>query len=323
MARFRREIAIVSGLEHPNIVRAYDIVKTRTQLFLVLEYVEGRDLATRVRGRGPLPIREAVDYAVQAARALAYAHGRGIIHRDLKPSNLLRTRDGIIKLSDLGLARLLSPGADADLTTLQGRCMGTPEYMAPEQAEDATKADARSDLYSLGTTLFHLLTGQSPVSGSSYMHCMKKLLLEAPCPLADARPDVPGELATVVDRLRLRDPERRPAGAAETITQLEPVARKSTPDDPRRWDGRRKAILVLEVLMGKTTPADACTTHGLTIGEFERWRRKFLEGAERALDPTGSAGRMSAAALRELHARIGAQAVEIEKLRRQVDKHGA
>jgi serine/threonine-protein kinase len=318
LARFRQEIAIVSCLEHPNIVRAYDLVQTRTQLFLVLEYVAGRDLASRVRDRGPLPIREAVEHALQAARALAYAHGKGVIHRDLKPSNLLRTREGIIKLSDLGLARLLTPDQLAGVTTVQGSCMGTPEYMAPEQAEDASRADARSDLYSLGTTLFHLLTGQSPVNGSSYLHCMKRLLLEAPRPLADARPDVPAELAVVVDRLRSRDPKDRPASAKETIALLEPFARRQVVDDPRRWDGRQKAALVLEVLQGKTTAAEACTTHGLTLAEFERWRRKFLEGAQQALDPAAPSGASSQQGLRELNARLMAQAAEIDRLKNQL-----
>src|SRR5262249_61628203 len=177
----------------------------RTRLPPLRGSAGGAARATRARARAPLPVAEAVDYAVQAGRGLAYAHSKGVIHRDLKPANLLRTSDGSIKLSDLGLAKVLTPGSEKELTA-KGVCLGTPAFMAPEQAEDATQADARSDLYSLGTTLFHLLTGIAPVRGSSYLQCLQKLLTASPRPLADARPDVPTELALVVDRLRERDP---------------------------------------------------------------------------------------------------------------------
>src|SRR5579885_1126331 len=143
LARFRREIDIVTRMEHPNVVRAYDVIRTRTQLYLVLEYIDGRDLSGLVRERGRLPVAEAVGYAIQAARGLAYAHRCGVIHRDLKPANLLLTRDGVVKLSDLGLARFFAQQGDSELT-LKGRCLGTPEFMAPEQAEDASRATTRS-----------------------------------------------------------------------------------------------------------------------------------------------------------------------------------
>ncbi len=281
LARFRREIEIVSRMDHPNVVRALDVLYTRTQIFLVLEYVEGRDLGSLVRQRGPLPIPEGVGYALQAAKGLAYAHRQGVIHRDLKPANLLLTRDNVVKLSDLGLARIDREGADDELT-MKGICLGTPEFMAPEQAEDASQADARSDLYSLGATLFHLLTAELPVTGKSYLHCLQRLLTAAPRPLAEARPDAPAGLCAVVDRLRARAPADRPASAEEALALLAPFARDVPPEE---WDGRRKAALVLEVLAGKTRAADACARHALTADEFERWQRLFLDGAARALEP--------------------------------------
>jgi eukaryotic-like serine/threonine-protein kinase len=317
LARFRREIDIVARLDHPNIVRAHDVVQTRKHLYLVLEYVEGCDLGTLVKERGPLPVTEAVHYAVQAARALAYAHGRGVVHRDVKPANLLRTADGVVKLTDLGLARFRHREPDPEMT-IRGLCLGTPEFMAPEQAEDASKADARSDLFSLGATLFHLLTAQLPVTGSTYLHCLKQLLTTPPRPLADARPDVPEELAVVVDRLRERDPALRPASAAEAITLLEPFARKPVLDDPQTWDGRRKAGLVLTVLRGQATVADVCTRHGLTVEEFERWQQRFLEGAEQALEP-GEEGKVFQETPRDLHEKIGTQAMEIERLKKRLE----
>jgi len=222
LARFQREIEIVGRLEHPNVIRALDVLRTRTHIYLVLEFVVGKDLGAVVRERGPLPVHEVLDYALQAAAGLQYVHSQGIVHRDLKPTNLLLTTRGVVKLSDLGLAKLYEGGQDARLT-MEGLCLGTMEYMAPEQAEDAHCAGPRSDIYSLGATLFHLLTGQLPVTGKSYLHRLQHLLAAPPRPLLDARPDAPPPLAAVVDRMRERDPASRPASAAEVIKLLKPL----------------------------------------------------------------------------------------------------
>jgi serine/threonine protein kinase len=253
---------------------------------------------------------------MQAARALSYAHRCGIVHRDLKPANLLLTRTGVVKLSDLGLARFAAQEQSAELT-MKGVCLGTLEYMAPEQAEDATRADQRSDLFSLGATLFHLLTGQLHVTGSSYVHCLTRLLTTPPCPLLDARADVPPGLAALVDRLRARDPADRPATADEAMTLLEPFAAKTVAVIPSHWDGRR-AALVLDVLKGKLSITEAAGRYGIPVEDLERWRDHFLESGERALDsstaPPGA--RMDNA--HDLHAKIGAQAVEIENPRNRL-----
>jgi serine/threonine protein kinase len=304
LARFQREIEIVSRLEHPNVIRALDVLQTRTHTYLVLEYVPGRDLAAVVKERGPLPVREAVAYALQAARGLAYAHAQGIVHRDLKPENLLLTDAGVVKLSDLGLAKLYEGGQSSGLT-MKGLCLGTPEYMAPEQAEDATRVSPRSDLYSLGATLFHLLTAQLPVTGVSYLHRLQHLLTAPPRPLLEARADVPPGLAAVVDRLRERRPEDRPTDAEEVIALLEPFAREPAVDDPEQWPAERKAAQVLEVLSGKAQPTPAA----------ERWLRTFVDAGTRALDPDAAD---AAEQVKELHATIGAQAMEIERLKRKL-----
>ena len=318
VARFRREIDIVTRLDHPNVVHAYDVIQTRTQLYLVLEYVEGPNLSTVVCERGPLPVPEAVGYTIQAARGLAYAHRLGIIHRDLKPANLLLTTQGVVKLADLGLAKFFAREPDGDLT-VKGLCMGTPEFMAPEQAEDARNADLRSDLYSLGATLFHLLTGELPVSGSSYLHKLQTLLTVAPRPLAEARASVPAPLADVVDRLRARDPATRPANAEEAIRLLEPFARGMNTLASSSWNARQRAELVMNILRGELTTTEAATRHGLELDDLERWKQRFLSGGERALDPErGTAKDSKEILIRDLHAKIGAQAMEIENLRKRL-----
>jgi serine/threonine-protein kinase len=314
LERFRSEVAIVARLDHPNIVRAYDFLERRWQLYLVLEYVDGFDLGKLVGRLGALPVPRAVGYIIQAARGLAYAHRSGVVHRDIKPSNLLLSRAGIIKLADLGLARNLVTDAMGD-SGGKGLCLGTPEFMAPEQAEDAERVDARSDLYSLGATLYNLLTAEQPIEGGSYLHRLKHLLTAPPRPLAQARPDVPLELAVIVDRLRARDPAARPASAEEAISLLEPFADKPPGRDPKVWDAQHKASLILELLQGTTTVAEACTHHGVSQGELESWRQLFLAAGVKALDPIAASPDAFEDKLHELYAKIGAQAMEIETLK--------
>ncbi|HLN33544.1 MAG TPA: protein kinase [Gemmataceae bacterium] len=316
LARFRTEVEIVSRLDHANVVRAFDVIQKRSQLYLVLEFVDGCDLGKLVGQLGPLPIAEAVGYIVQAAHGLGYAHRCGIVHRDVKPANLLLARDGIVKLADLGLARALISEPDPECSG-KGTCLGTPEFMAPEQAENAAAVDARSDIYSLGATLYHLLTGELPVKGGSYLHKLQHLLTVPARPLAEARADVPPELAAAVDRMRARSPADRPASAEEVLTLLDPYARDTRKQDPKQWDGRHKAALILEVLRGRCSVAEACERNGLEVAEFEKWRQCFLEGGTKALDPPAAAAAAAVPdeAFRDLYAKIGAQAMELEILR--------
>jgi eukaryotic-like serine/threonine-protein kinase len=314
LKRFRSEVAILTRLDHPNIVRGYDFLEKRSRLYLVLEYVDGLDLGKLVDRLGPLPVPQAVAYAVQAGTGLAYAHRRGVIHRDIKPANLLLSREGVIKLADLGLARCLATDPNSDAPG-KGLCLGTPEYMAPEQAENAEDANPRSDLYSLGATLYNLLTAEAPVKGGSYFNRLKHLLTTPPKPLAESRPDVPKELAAIVDRLRARNPADRPGSAEEAIALLQPFAEKPRPGDPQAWEAQHKASVVLEVLRGATTVAEACARYSIAEGEFERWRRAFLAAGVKALLPDAPAPDIFDDRLHELYAKIGAQAMEIEILR--------
>ena len=175
LQRFEREVQAVAKLEHANIVTAHDADLAGETHFLVMQFVDGDDLAELVKQSGPLAVDRAVDCVLQAARGLEFAHQHGVIHRDVKPRNLLLSKEGVVKILDLGLARVedtLSADHESTLTST-GAVMGTIDYMSPEQAEDSKTADERSDIYSLGCTLFYLLTGRSPYTGETVM---KRLL---------------------------------------------------------------------------------------------------------------------------------------------------
>ena len=224
VGRFRREIEATAQLDHPNIIRETDAGETEAGLFIVMDYVEGIDLGKLVRERGPLPPPAACDYIRQAARGLQHAHEKGLIHRDIKPGNLLRANDGhVIKLLDLGLARLqeqgdgsLSPGDRPALTQL-GVIVGTVDFIAPEQARDSRRVDARADLYSLGCTFYYLLSGRAPFAGGTPVEKILKHAQEPPPEL----PQMPPPVMAIVHRLMAKKPEDRYASAAEVAGALD------------------------------------------------------------------------------------------------------
>jgi tRNA A-37 threonylcarbamoyl transferase component Bud32 len=219
--RFLREMQAVGQLDHPNLVKALDAGEQDGTHYLVMELVEGTDLAQVVTEHGPLSPDEVKTMACQIAAGLVYLHGCGFVHRDLKPSNLMRTPDGTIKILDLGLARRLeSTPADADLTR-SGQAMGTPDYLSPEQASDASHADARADLYGLGATLFYLLTGRAPFADHQGVQAKLKAHLQMEPPaIRSLRPDVPQALADLVNRLLAKKPEDRPISAVSVLAEL-------------------------------------------------------------------------------------------------------
>ncbi|MGA2030926.1 MAG: bifunctional serine/threonine-protein kinase/formylglycine-generating enzyme family protein [Thermoguttaceae bacterium] len=224
--RFHREVEAAAKLIHSNIVTAFDAAEHQGMHYLAMEYVEGRDLATIVKDRGPLEVQQAVECVLQAARGLEYAHGEGIVHRDIKPGNLLLDKKGAVKILDMGLARLA--GADAALggperLTATGQVMGTCDYMAPEQAYDSHNVDIRADIYSLGCTLYRLLTGSAPYARETLM----QILLahrEDPIPsLCAVRPEAPAELDACFQRMVAKEPGERQSSMAEVIAELEAV----------------------------------------------------------------------------------------------------
>ncbi len=223
VARFQHEMEAVGCVDHPHVVRATDADEDGGHHYLVMEYVEGLDLDRLLRRAGPLRIADACELARQAADGLQAAHEHGLVHRDIKPSNLMLSRAGQVKLLDLGLARLGDAGPGSERLTPSGEVMGTPDFMAPEQAFDAQKVDIRADLYSLGCTLYKLLSGQPPFGGPEYTSRMQKLMAHAQepvPPVRDARPDVPGGLSAVLDRLLSKEPPARHATPAEAARAL-------------------------------------------------------------------------------------------------------
>jgi serine/threonine protein kinase len=210
--RFHREIRAVAQLSHPNVVRAYDADEIGGTHLLVMEYAEGTDLARLVKQRGPLPVAEACEYVRQAALGLQHVYERGLVHRDIKPSNLLLSRQGTVKILDLGLALLTGGeedrGASAALTG-EGMLMGTADYMAPEQAQESHAVDVRADLYSLGCTLYFLLAGRAPFPTGTVLQKLTRHQSEEPTPLEQLRPDVPPGLAAVVRKALAKRPGDR------------------------------------------------------------------------------------------------------------------
>src|SRR4051812_36755594 len=197
--RFHQEVRASAQLNHPNIVTAYDAGCVGDTHFLVMEYVEGQDLARLLKQRGALPVVAACDLARQVALGLQHAHEKGLVHRDIKPGNLLVTPQGVVKILDLGLARLRASEVGSLLPplTLEGAVMGTADYMAPEQALNSKGADIRADLYSLGCTLYHFLTGRVPLPSDSLPGKVLAHQQTAPVKVEALRPDLPPGLSEV------------------------------------------------------------------------------------------------------------------------------
>ena len=220
LARFEREIDALSNLNHPNVVRAVDAGLHENDAYIVMEYVDGVSLSQLLRSR-KLSIAEVVEIGIQICNGLIAIHGLDRTHRDIKPSNIMIDRSGQVKILDLGLAKLRS--SDASQLTVSGEVMGTPDFMAPEQWEDSSAADCRTDIYSLGCTLYALLAGKPPFSGPGYDSAPSKMrghLLQEPDRLE--RPDCPAELQAILDRTMSKDPTDRFASLQELAAALEP-----------------------------------------------------------------------------------------------------
>lgn len=221
LARFQQEAKAIASLNHPNIVRAYDIDNQGDTHYIVMEYVDGDDLQAIVKKKGPLPFDKAAYYISQAALGLQHAHDAGLIHRDVKPANVLVRKDGKVKILDLGLA-LFADDAQSSLTIdYNDKVLGTADYLAPEQALNSHAVDQRADLYGLGCTLYFLLTGHPPFPDGSIAQRIAKHQKEMPKEIRKIRPDCPGELEGICWKLLQKDPKFRYASAQQTADALD------------------------------------------------------------------------------------------------------
>ncbi len=276
LQRFQREVLAAARLNHENIVTVYHADVTGPRPYLAMEYLPGIDLNRLVKQAGPVAVPQACSYILQAAAGLQHAHERGLVHRDVKPHNLMVTPSPLdpatsgprlaprVKILDLGLARLSLPGESGNELTRSGQVLGTPHFISPEQAEDSRLADVRSDLYSLGATLYFLLTGEVPFPIHNLMQPLARPRIEGPPSPAARRPDVPRGVDRVVRRLLAQDPAKRFQTARELIATLEQVLR-----DPGA-----------EVLAPEPEPDEAGEVHVPTKAEW----REVLAGLAAGVD---------------------------------------
>ena len=221
LARFQNEAKAIASLNHPNIVRAYDIDNDGDVHYIVMEYVDGDDLQTHVRRDGPMDFRIAADVIAQAARGLQHAHDSGLIHRDVKPANVLIDSKKTIRLLDMGLA-LFTQDENCSLTVAHNEnVLGTADYLAPEQALNSHQVDHRVDIYGLGCTLYFLLTGKPPFPEGSLAQRIAKHQTEMPRSIRELRPDCPGELEGICVKMIQKDPRYRYQSAAEVADVLQ------------------------------------------------------------------------------------------------------
>ena len=259
VARFEREMKAIGQLDHPGIVAAFDAREIDGVPVLVMEYVDGMDLGRLVRRHGPIAVADACELVRRTALALQYAHEHGLVHRDIKPSNVMLTRSGDVKLLDLGLARGREtptsyvvqasrlpnapgagagrgPGSRVACTTIPcrtvrltntGQAMGTADYMAPEQVAAPQTVDIRADIYSLGCTLFKLLSGRVPYDGTDCGGTLEKLAAhtDRPVPRIAEVVDVPEALAATVDRMLAKSPDDRPETPAAVAEAIAPFCK--------------------------------------------------------------------------------------------------
>lgn len=227
LTRFQREAQAAARLDHPSIIRVYDVGEDQGHHFIVMEYVDGISLHEAVRSNGPCSLPDALRMAIDMASALQAADEKHIVHRDVKPENILLAKDGSAHLSDFGLASL----AGSELTQ-SGRAIGTPHYMAPEQAR-GEKVDIRSDLYALGGSLYYALSGRRPFRGENPLAIMMQKNQMSPIPLSDVSSSVSESLSAYVETLLAPDPAKRPQTPAEVMVALRGFLEEATQDSSR------------------------------------------------------------------------------------------
>lgn len=281
VARFQREMKLVGRLDHPHVVRAFDADRFNRTLFIVMEYVAGYSLGERLK-KGPIPVSEMIEYAVQAALGLAHAHEQGMVHRDIKPSNMLVGPDKKIKILDLGLGLLLEADSNATFATADGIAVGTVDYMSPEQAL-GRDVDGRSDLFSLGCATYHLLTGRLAYPGESPIDRLGKRISTRPVPITEHLPDIAPPVVRVLEKLMAYKPQDRYSSAIEASEALQNSIR------PRTRPTNLSPGLKAPPPGGKTEPREAPVLRpaatepsaAIPLPQFPRWFKPLARIVER------------------------------------------
>jgi serine/threonine-protein kinase len=326
-SRFRAEAEAIARLQHPNVVQIHDWGERDGQPYFSLEFVDGCSLAQRIGGR-PMAPREAARLLEAVARGVHVAHGQGIVHRDLKPSNILLTASGVPKVADFGLAKRLGEGGGAGLTA-SGQLMGTPSYMAPEQAQGRTRLiGPATDVYALGAVLYEMLTGRPPFLGRDALHTLLQVIGKEPVPIGQLQPDVPRDLQSVCLKCLRKEPGKR-YGSAEALAEDlgrflddRPVlARPATRRERAwRWARRNPGVASLAAVLAVVFVASFAVITALWVRADRRLRQVRIEHAlaerryrehRKAIDEF-----FSAVAARDLFDVPGAQPLRRELLNR-------
>ncbi|HEY7153071.1 MAG TPA: serine/threonine-protein kinase [Gemmataceae bacterium] len=289
LARFRQEMTAIGRLKHPHIIAATDAGEADDCLYLVMEHVAGVDLNRLLRRHGRLPVADACELARQTAEGLTCIEAHGLVHRDIKPSNLLLGQDGVLRILDLGLARLHEPCDGQDALTHSHEVMGTGDFMAPEQGVSSHAVDIRADIYSLGCTLYALLAGQPPFAGSDFptFHRKVKAHQEEPVPpIRSRRPDLPEGLSELLDEMLVKIPFERIAPPAEVARRLERYTSGCAPE--QLFVGLEAATGVpapIEPVFASTIPHGVRTSSGKKTfpREQKAWWRFAVLGLLAAL----------------------------------------
>jgi serine/threonine-protein kinase len=216
--RFVREARAAGELSHTNLIHVMDVGTYQGVYYYIMEFVDGQSMDRILRIKEKLGPETVVEVMLQSAKALSAAHARGIIHRDVKPDNLMITKDGTVKIADLGIAKKLDPTREA---TDAGLVLGTPNYMAPEQAQDASLTDTRSDIYALGSTAYHMLTGRPPYTGKNALEILTNVVKKKPVPIEQVRKGLPSGLVAIINKMMQRDPEKRYQSMDDLVKDLD------------------------------------------------------------------------------------------------------
>lgn len=276
--RFYLEARAAASLNHPNVVRIYDICNEGITHYMVMEYVEGSDLSDVVKESGPLSFEQAVRYTIEAAIGLSHAHQRKLVHRDIKPANLLRTTDGKIKILDLGLALVSQDDKDSLTVLYNEKVMGTADYLSPEQAVNSHTVDLRTDIYSLGCTLYFFLTGHPPFPTGTLAQRIAMHQTQAPAPISVDRPDCPQELIDVCCRMMEKQADDRYQNCEELKTALDEILKhgfSSVPPvgeperSPEPGNGNAQGISAKDIKVG-SRPQNAAFKIETVTGKSDR-----------------------------------------------------